>query len=74
MPQPGGVMTQNLWLLECMRTARYIWYINVYKPAHKIPISPEDSAYMESILPKDYTLHSGFTKDAVQELAKAING
>ena len=73
-PHAGGYFDQDELLLSCIRYVWYTWYINAHKPAHQIPITPADGEFMESLLPKDYTLESGYDKEAARELAGKVNG
>lgn len=73
-PLDGNVMAQNDLMMEGMRAAWYVWYINAYKPTHRIPITPEDSQFMENLIPPDYILSSKYTAVAVKELAERVNG
>lgn len=68
LPETGGILAQNDWLMECLQTAWYTWYINAYKPTHQIPITPEDSNFMNWLIPPDYQPPSGYNVEAVREV------
>ena len=73
-PLDGNVMAQNDLMMEAMRAAWYVWFINAYKPTRRMPITPEDSQFMENLIPADYVLSSKYTSAAVKELAERVNG
>lgn len=68
LPQAGAAIDQNPLLISCMRICWYTWYINEYKPAHQIPVTAEDSDFMNDLLPKDYQPKSYYSKNAVKEV------
>lgn len=69
-PQSGSALDQHPLLLACLRASWYTWYINEYKPARQIPVTQQDSEWMQEILPPDYQPKSHYNKHAVKDIKR----
>lgn len=72
LPQDGGPFAQSPLLLECLRASWSVWYINEFKPANQIPMTLQDTEFMQSILPENYQPKSHYDKNAVKEVIKDV--
>lgn len=50
LPEPGGALEQDDFLLERVWLAWRVWYVTAYMSARGLSPSEEDRAFMESIL------------------------
>jgi L-arabinose isomerase len=46
LPEPGSMLEQTSWIMDCIEQARRAWMIWSYKPANDIQWSTEDRDYM----------------------------
>lgn len=59
LPEQGGGMGQDDWLVMMMRTAWRVWFIHDFKVERKMEITEGDTDFTRWFIPEDWRPNGG---------------